>query len=87
LTGSSTNPLPAQSPWSGGSKVALKLVTSMSRLLTPLRSCSRVPVEADVAAPATGGGGWAARTAPLGTRRRAPFDGAVAAGADAWAFG
>ena len=37
FTGSRTNPLPTQSPWSGGSNSAPKFVTALSRLLTPLK--------------------------------------------------
>src|ERR1700694_6181004 len=39
-TGSSTKPLPSQSAVSGGSNFAPKFVTSLSRLLTPLK-CRR----------------------------------------------
>ncbi len=45
-----TKPAPAHSPWSGGSNRALKLVTSLSRLLVPSKLDSS----------ALGSVGWAA---------------------------
>src|SRR3954470_8177724 len=50
LTGSRTKPFPTQRPWSGGSNSALKLVTSLSRLLVPLKFRSNVPAGAAVGA-------------------------------------
>src|ERR1700737_4296871 len=43
LTGSRTKPLPSHNPWSGGSNRRPKFVSSLSRLLTPLKWCTRVP--------------------------------------------
>src|SRR4029077_16377956 len=40
FTISTTKPLPAHSPWSGGSNSSPKFVTSLSRLEVPLKFCS-----------------------------------------------
>src|SRR3954447_1817605 len=72
FTGSSTNPLPTHSPWSGGSNLALKLVTSLSRLLVPLKLCATEAAAAVGPAAgeaATGVAGAAARAADAGGRR------------------
>src|ERR1019366_2571645 len=95
LTGSSTKPLPSHSPWSGGSNVCSKLVTWLSRLLTPLKLASAELVavaaaaadaDADADSPGTasaaGKGPDGSRRAPLGTTRDA--DGAPTAG---WCLG
>src|SRR5450755_4771916 len=89
LTGSSTKPLPSHSPWSGGSNVCSKLVTWLSRLLTPLKLASAELVavaaaaaDADAGAPgmASAAEKWpdGSRRDPLGTTRGA--DGAPTAG-------
>src|ERR1700734_4556023 len=56
LTGSSTKPLPSHSPWSGGSNVCSKLVTWLSRLLTPLKLTRAEPLAAATAAADAGAG-------------------------------
>src|SRR5437899_941419 len=55
LTASSTKPLPSHSPWSGGSNVCSKLVTWLSRLLTPLKLTSGERVAVTAAAAAVAG--------------------------------
>src|ERR1039458_78547 len=90
LTGSSTKPGPSHSPWSGGSNVCSKLVTWLSRLLTPLKLASAELVavaaaaadaDADADSPGTASAAekWpdGSRRAPLGTTRDA--DGAPTA--------
>src|SRR3954451_15910734 len=72
LTGSSTNRLPTHSPWSGGSNLALKLVTSLSRLLVPSNLCATEAAAAVGPAAgeaATGVAGAAARAPDAGGRR------------------
>src|SRR4051812_25184347 len=86
LTGSRTNPAPAQSPWSGGSNLALKLVTSLSRLLVPLKLASSVGAPAAAPVPAAGTEDAAVRAAPVAARDltncRAPCGYAEAAPSD-----
>src|SRR5215475_9697380 len=93
LTGSRMKPPPLHSPWSGGSNFWLKLVTWLSRLLTPLK-LTRAELVAVAAAATDAGAGagvgapgtasaaekWleASRRTPLGTIRDA--DGAPTAG-------
>src|SRR3954454_21831878 len=72
LTGSRTHPLPAHSPWSGGSKRWLKLVTSLSRLLTPLNVCSSAPAAPEVDVATLGGCDASARA--LDGRCRTSFE-------------
>src|SRR5215469_1296450 len=80
LTGSRTNPLPWQRPWSGGSNCALKLVNWLSRLLTPLKlTLGRMvvaPAPAGVAALGTASVAekWpdGSLRAPLGNARAGP---------------
>ena len=74
LTGSRTKPLPAHSPWSGGSKRRLKLVTSLSRLLTPLKFSSTEPAAADSAVDARAGERARQGRMRATGRCRAPFD-------------
>src|SRR5450755_693848 len=79
LTGSSTKPLPLHSPWSGGSNVCSKLVTWLSRLLTPLKltraELLAAAADADAGAPGTVSAAekWpdGSRRGPLGTTRDA----------------
>src|SRR5471030_1254893 len=64
LTGSRMKPAPAHSPWSGGSNFWLKFVTSLSRLLVPLKLVSSA-LAAAVALPAAAGAvGTAADATP-----------------------
>jgi hypothetical protein len=91
LTGSRIKPPPLHSPWSGGSNFWLKLVTWLSRLLTPLKltraelvAVAAAAADADVGAIALGTASAAekwlddGRRTPLGTIRDA--DGAPTAG-------
>src|ERR1700722_11742647 len=93
LTGSSTKPLPSHRPWSGGSNVCSKLVTWLSRLLTPLKltraelvaaaaAASDADADAGAGAPGTASAAenWpdGSRRTPLGTAPGA--DDAPAAG-------
>src|SRR3954464_1403683 len=55
FTGSRTNPLPTQRPWSGGSNSAPKFVTALSRLLTPLKLRTRPAGEVALSTLADGG--------------------------------
>src|SRR5579862_2969729 len=72
LTGSSTKPLPSHSPWSGGSNFCSKLVTWLSRLLTPLK-LTRAELAAAAAAADAGAGALGTASAaekwPDGSRR------------------
>src|ERR1700722_1209276 len=81
LTGSSTKPLPSHSPWSGGSNVCSKLVTWLSRLLTPLKLTRAELLAAAAAAADAGAPGTASAPEnwPDGSRR-APLE--TAPGAD-----
>src|ERR1700681_2143699 len=64
LTASSTNPLPAQRPWSGGSNCWLKFASRLSLLLTPLKLCSN-EVATGVTAADADAGPAAGEKAPL----------------------
>src|ERR1700730_1593486 len=87
LTGSSTKPLPSHSPWSGGSNVCSKLVTWLSRLLTPLK-LTRADLVAVAAAAADAGSPGIASVAEKwldgGRRATRGADGAPTAG---WCLG
>src|SRR5450631_4075076 len=72
LTGSTTKPLPSQSPWSGGSNVALKLVSWLSRLLTPLKLACTVDVDLPEVPAAPGARSADAAAAPEEWMKRAP---------------
>src|SRR5712692_9741350 len=71
LTGSTTKPLPTQSPWSGGSNSAPKLVFALSRLLTPLKPSSSDDADVITADEECTSGAWLNEL--VGWNRRVPL--------------